>query len=69
MLSQIALASDAARAEWLMIKDEMINLGINQSLIKEVDKVIKRPAVKFSKILPVGSIRREWVKNFLGKNK
>lgn len=69
VLKKIVLTNDAVRGEWRLIVKEILKTGNGIELLKDVEEVINRPSVKWSKLLPVGSIRREWVKNFLGKNK
>lgn len=65
MLGSVALSSEPARAEWRLIRDEMSRTGRGVELIREVDKVIKRPANRWTRLLPVGSRRRSLVKRFV----
>ena len=67
LLKPIVLRSDAARAEWRLIRDEMARTGIGADLLSDIDKVIKRPATRYGWLLPSGSRRRALVKRIVGK--
>lgn len=69
ILKKVTLNNDAVRGEWRLIVNEILKTGNGIELLQDVEKVINRSSVKWSKLLPVGSIRREWVKKILGKNK
>lgn len=67
LLRSVVLRSDAARAEWRLIREEISRTGIGRELLPEVDKVLRRPATKWGRVLPAGSRRRALVKRILGK--
>jgi len=62
-LSSIVLRSEAAKAEWRLIRDEMIKTQIGVEFLEQVQKVIDRKASpRFGLLLPLGSNRRAWAK-------
>lgn len=67
-LASVALSSEPARAEWKLIRDEMARTGLGAELLPDVEKVLKRPATRWTRLLPVGSCRRALVKRMLGKS-
>lgn len=62
----IVLHSDGSRADWGLIRDEIVRTGICKEWLPLVKKVFKRRSrPRIDLVLPVGSRRREWVKNMV----
>ena len=66
-LNSIALPNEGARYEWRLIYDEILLTGIGKDLLPAIDKVFKRPAVRWGRILPIDSRGRKLVKKLLRK--
>ena len=61
--NSIVLRSEAAKAEWRLIKEEMLKTGIGKEWLGQVKKVLDRKASpRFGTLLPPGSHRRTWAK-------
>lgn len=70
LLSSISLRSDAAKAEWCSIRDEIIKTGVGAHFLKDVEMVLSRKSSpKFGWLLPAGSRRRRLAKNIAVKFK
>lgn len=66
-LNSIALPNEGAHYEWRLIYDEILLTGLGTDLLPALDKVFKRPAVRWGRILPANSRGRELIKNLLRK--
>lgn len=58
---------EVARAEWRAFRDEMVRTGVGRDLVPAVERVLRRPAVRWERLLPVGSRRRAVMRRMMGK--
>ena len=65
-LDSVTLSNEATRLDWQLIYDEILSTGLGTELLPAIDKVLKRPAVRWGRFLPPDSRRREIVKQLLG---
>lgn len=66
--NSIFLGSDAARAEWLLIRNDILKSGIGLQWLPQIDKVLnKKNNTKLGWLLPSGSRRRAFFKNVYNK--
>lgn len=64
----IVLGSEGARNEWELIRSEIVQTERGLKWLPQVDQVLKRKSSpKFSRLLPLGSKRRELIKKVLTK--
>jgi len=66
----MVLKSKAVRIDWSLIRQEMIETGRGLEWLPYIEKVLKRKSSpKLSRLFPLGSKRRMWVKKILMRNK
>ena len=66
--NSIFLGSEAARAEWLLIRNDILKSGIGLQWLPQIDKVLnKKNNTKLGWLLPSGSRRRAFFKNVYNK--
>lgn len=64
----IVLGSEGARNEWELIRSEIIQTERGLKWLPQIDQVLKRkPSLRFARVLPLGSKRRELTKKVLAK--
>ena len=66
-LASVALSSEPARAEWRLIREEMARSGLGAEFLPDVDRVLRRPASRWTRLFPLGSRRRALMKKMLGR--
>ncbi|WP_147273043.1 hypothetical protein [Billgrantia montanilacus] len=66
-LASVVLRSEAERLDWKFFYDKIIRTGIGKDMLPEIEKVLKRPSVRWGSILPANTRRRLIAKRFLGK--
>lgn len=64
----LALANDDVRHNWTEILEMLRASEKGAQYVREVERVLKRPPVRFGRILPLGSRRRAGVLGLLGRN-
>lgn len=67
-IDNIALNGEGARVEWKLILKAMKENCPSSEFIPNVERVLRRPVSRWSRLLPVGSKRRAWMKHMVGKN-
>lgn len=62
----VVLHSDGARAEWELLRREILRTGIGSEWLADVNQVLRRRATPtVDVLLPKGSRRREWAKQMV----